>query len=130
MEKYEELYSDLNIKINNIENEVKNNTEDIRKIYEEQKALTKIANSVEILATELRYVSNNVSDVKVKQDDVVAKFENLEKKVNNVEVSDAIKSKNLTDSIKEKALWLIVSGILLYILSQILPQIFKWFEEI
>ena len=112
MEKYEELYSDLNIKINNIENE-------------EQKALTKIANSVEILATELRYVSNNVTDVKNKQDDVVSKFENLEKKVNNVEVSDAINSKKLTDSIKEKALWLIVSGILIYILSQMLPQIFK-----
>ena len=84
MEKYEELYSDLNIKINNIENEVKN-----------------------------------------KQDDVVSKFENLERKVNNVEVSDAINSKKLTDSIKEKALWLIVSGILIYILSQMLPQIFK-----
>ena len=125
MEKYEELYSNLNIKINNIENEVKNNTEDIRKIYEEQKALTKIANSVEILATELRYVSKYVTDVKNNQDDVVSKFENLERKVNNVEVSDAINSKKLTDSIKEKALWLIVSGILLYILSQMLPQIFK-----
>ena len=125
MERYEELYSDLNIKINNIENEVKNNTEDIRKIYEEQKALTKIANSVEILATELRYVSNNGTDVKNKQDDVVSNFENLERNVNNVEVSDAVNSKKLTDSIKEKALWLIVSGILIYILSQMLPQIFK-----
>ena len=71
MENYEKLYSELNLKVNILEAEVKSNGEDIKKINEEQKALLKIANSVEVLATEVKYMSNNLSDVKNKQDDVL-----------------------------------------------------------
>lgn len=125
MEDYEKIYSELNLKVNLLENEVKSNKDDIIKINEEQKALLKIANSVEVLATEVKYMGNNLTDVKHKQDEVISKVDNLELTVNTIEFSDAVKSKKILDNLKEKVIWVILSGLLMYILSQLLPNIYN-----
>lgn len=125
MEDYEKIYSELNLKVNLLENEVKSNKDDITKINEEQKALLKIANSVEVLATEVKYMGNNLTDVKHKQDEVISKVDNLELTVNTIEFSDAVKSKKILDNLKEKVIWVILSGLLMYILSQLLPNIYN-----
>lgn len=125
MQNYKRMYSQLNDKIDDISNRIRTNEEDIRKINEEQKALLKIANSVELLASEVKYMGNNLTDVKHKQDEVISKVDNLEQTVNTIEISDAIDVKKHVDAIKEKSTWVVISGILLYLLSQILPHIYK-----
>ena len=125
MQNYKRMYSQLNDKVDDINNRIRTNEEDIKKINEEQKALLKIANSVELLASEVKYMGNNLTDVKHKQDEVISKVDNLEQTVNTIEISDAVDVKKRIDAIKEKSTWIIISGILLYLLNQLLPHIYK-----
>ena len=125
MQNYKRMYSQLNDKVDDLSNRIRTNENDIKKINEEQKALLKIANSVELLASEVKYMGNNLTDVKHKQDEVISKVDNLEQTVNTIEISDAVDVKKRVDAIKEKSTWVVISGILLYLLSQILPHIYK-----
>lgn len=125
MQNYRKMYSELNSKIYDLDDRVRINENDIKKINEEQKALLKIANSVEVLASEVKYMGNNLTDVKNKQDEVICKVDNLEQTVNTIEISDAVDVKKRVDAIKEKSTWVIISGILMYLLSQLLPHIYK-----
>ena len=125
MQNFKRMYSQLNDKVDDLEHRITTNENDIKKINEEQKALLKIANSVELLASEVKYMGNNLTDVKHKQDEVICKVDNLEQTVNTIEISDAVDVKKRVDAIKEKSTWVIISGILMYLLSQILPHIYK-----
>lgn len=115
---------DMAVRIQEVDSRSKSNEhrindceDEIREIKTEQKAIYKIANSVENLAT-------SMSDLQVDVKEVRAGQKQLNAKVNMLENQPALETKKRWDSLSDKLLGLFIAGIAGYLLATILPGIF------
>lgn len=108
----------------------------IDKLEENQKELKhrvedihKIATSVELIATNVDHMKGDVSELKDGQAELKEDFRNsqqeLKDRIKEVEDAPAKKTASAWDAIKEKIIWLVVGGIVTFILVQLLPNIFS-----
>jgi predicted nuclease with TOPRIM domain len=108
----------------------------IDKLEENQKELKhrvedihKIATSVELIATNVDHMKGDVSELKEGQAELKEDLRNsqqeLKDRIKDVEDAPAKKTASTWDSIKDKILWLFVGGVVAFILTQLLPDIFS-----
>lgn len=116
----EKLYEELmEVKAVNSSNsqELKSHNERLIKVEDEVKVINKMATNIEIIATEFKYMRDDVTDVKDGQKDMRQEIEEIK---NTPDKEKASLFKRYRDDI----LWIVIGGIILYLLSQILPNIF------
>ena len=86
----------------------------------------KMATSIELIAHDMSYMKTDVSELKDGQTELKKDFKNsqeeLKERIQEVESAPAKKTATKVESIMEKALWLFIGGVLVYILSQVLRQ--------
>lgn len=90
----------------------------MEKLNETQISLVKIANSVENIGKSVISMDGKVSKIQESQDA-------LSLKVTEIENRPAKDNKRFWDNIRDKSAWVVIGGILVYMLSQILPN-FRW----
>lgn len=119
----EKDYTDLAVKVEGIDSRCRSNEhrlddheEELKDLREDTKTLIRLTNNVETIATSVATVNEKVDVIGAKQD-------KLNDKVTILENRPANETKKRIDEIYEKILWLIVGGIVVGILSQILPNI-------
>lgn len=124
MDENEKYATDLAIKIEKINSYTKSNEhrisdceQDIKDIKTEQKAIYKIANSVENLANSMAGLQDDVKDIKSGQTE-------LSDKVTTLENKPARNTKKRWDSISDKLLWLFIAGVAGFLFAQTWPGIF------
>lgn len=121
-EKIIQQVAEHEVRLDNLEEgqkELKHRVEDIHKI----------ATSVELIATNVDHMKGDVSELKVGQTELREDFrssqQELKDKIKEVEDAPAKKTASAWDAIKEKIIWLVVGGIVTFILVQLLPNIFS-----
>lgn len=119
----DEKYTDLAVNLQEVVSRSKSNEHrlddhdnDIKELREDTKTLIKLTNSVDVIAT-------SIADVNKKVDIIGSKQDKLNDKVTVLENRPAIDTKKRLDGIYDKLLWLAIGGIVVGILSQILPNI-------
>lgn len=120
----EKQYTDLAVKLENVDARSKSNEHRIDNLEEQMKetqnmqiTLVKLANGVENMGTQLMDVKEDIQDVKKGQTE-------LKDKVTTLENKPAQETKKKWDTLSEKAIWLFVAGILGFLLAQMFPTIF------
>lgn len=120
----EEKYTELAVHVQEIDSRAKSNEHRIDELETEMKetkemqiTLVKLANGVENMGNQLIDVKKDIQDVKNGQSD-------LSDKVTTLENKPAQDTKKKFDSISEKVIWLCISGVVGFLLAQILPNIF------
>ena len=120
----EEKYTDLAIRVQEIDSRCKSNEHriddlesDMKETKEMQITLVKLANGVENMGNQLIDVKEDIQDVKKGQN-------YLSEKVTVLENKPAQETKKKWDSISEKLLWLIIAGVAGFLLAQVLPGVF------
>ena len=120
----EKQYTELAVKVQEIDSRSRSNEHRIDeldtqmdKMQETQITLVKLANGVDKMADQLVDMKEDIKDVKVSQKD-------LSEKVTTLENRPAQQSKKRLDNIAEKITWLVIAGIVGYILATLLPNIF------
>lgn len=119
----EEKYTDLAVKLENVDSRAKSNTtrlneceEDIRKLRSEHQALHTLASGIEKIALDMDYIKKDVKEVKKGQSE-------LSDKVTTLENQPAAETRELVTGLKEKLLWLLAGGLAAYLLTSIIPGI-------
>ena len=117
-------YTDLAVHIQEIDSRCKSNEHRIDDLEDEMKktndmqiTLVKLANGVENMGNQLIGVKEDIQDVKNGQSE-------LSDKVTTLENRPALETKKRWDSISEKLLWLLIAGVVGFLLAQALPGIF------
>ena len=120
----EKQYTDLAVHVQEIDSRSKSNEHRIDDLETEMKetknmqiTLVKLANGVENMGNQLMDVKEDIQDVKKGQSE-------LSDKVTTLENKPAQETKKRWDSIYDKILWLVIGGIVTFILSQAIPAIF------
>lgn len=120
----DEKFTELAIKVEGIEQRSKSNEhrinecdQEIKEIKAEQKAIYKIASSVENLAASMQGLQDDVKDIKSGQSE-------LSEKVTTLENRPALDTKKRWDSISDKLLWLFIAGVAGFLLASAMPGIF------
>lgn len=120
----EKDYTELAVKVENIDSRSKSNEHRIdslennmKGLQDTQISLIKIANSVENMGKSMVDVNEKVDQISEKQD-------KLNDKVTVLENRPAQETKKRWDSMYDKLLWLIIGGIATFVLSQIIPAMF------
>ena len=120
----EKQYTDLAVHVQEIDSRSKSNEHRIDDLETEMKetknmqiTLVKLANGVENMGNQLMDVKEDIQDVKKGQNE-------LSNKVTTLENKPAQETKKRWDSIYDKILWLVIGGIVTFILSQAIPAIF------
>lgn len=111
------------VKVQEIESRGKSNERRIDKLEttmekfgETQIALVKMANSIEVIGKSVVSMDGKVSKIQESQDALTVK-------VTEIENRPAKRSKRFWDNIFNKVAWVFICGIVIWILSQILPSI-------
>lgn len=120
----EKQYTDLAVHVQEIDSRSKSNEHRIDDLETEMKetknmqiTLVKLANGVENMGNQLMDVKEDIQDVKKGQNE-------LSNKVTTLENRPAIETKKRLDSIYDKIIWLVIGGVVTFILSQAIPTIF------
>ena len=120
----EKQYTDLAVHVQEIDSRSKSNEHRIDDLETEMKetksmqiTLVKLANGVENMGNQLMDVKEDIQDVKKGQNE-------LSDKVTTLENRPALETKKRWDSIYDKIIWLVIGGIVTFILSQVIPTIF------
>ena len=120
----DEKYTNLAIHVQEIDSRSKSNEHRIDDLETEMKetknmqiTLVKLANGVENMGNQLMDVKEDIQDVKKGQHE-------LTNKVTTLENRPEIENKKRWDSIYDKIIWLVIGGIVTFILSQAIPTIF------
>ena len=120
----EKQYTDLAVHIQEIDSRSKSNEHriddleiDMKETKDMQITLVKLANGVENMGNQLMDVKEDIQDVKKGQSE-------LSDKVTTLENRPALETKKRWDSIYDKIIWLVIGGIVTFILSQAIPTIF------
>ena len=120
----EKQYTDLAVHVQEIDSRSKSNEHRIDDLETEMKetknmqiTLVKLANGVENMGNQLMDVKEDIQDVKKGQNE-------LSDKVTTLENRPALETKKRWDSIYDKIIWLVIGGIVTFILSQAIPTIF------
>ena len=121
-EKIIQQVAEHEIRLDNLESNQKELTHRVEDIH-------KIATSVELIANNVDHMKGDVSELKVGQSELKEDFrqsqQELKDKIREVEDAPAKKTASTWDTIKEKIIWLVVGGIVTFILVQLLPSIFS-----
>lgn len=119
----DENYTNLAVHIQEVDSRSRSNEHrlddhdaEIRELRDKQDAIYDLTSSVKSIATDMTYIKEDVKEVKSGQD-------KLNEKVTVLENRPANETKKRIDGITEKLLWLIVGGVVVGILSTILPNI-------
>ena len=122
----DEKYTNLAVHVQEIDSRSRSNEHRIDDLETEMKetksmqiTLVKLANGVENMGNQLMDVKEDIQDVKKGQHE-------LSNKVTTLENRPALETKKRLDSIYDKILWLVIGGIITFILSQAIPTIF-WY---
>lgn len=114
-------YTDLAVKIAEVDERAKSNTHRIdeldkkmESVHETQLSLVKIANSVENMGKSMIKVEEKVDEINDKQD-------KLNEKVTILENEPAQKTHKRVNDIVEKVLWVIAGGVVVGILGHLFP---------
>ena len=120
----EKQYADLAVHIQEVDSRSKSNEHrindleiDMKETKDMQITLVKLANGVENMGNQLMDVKEDIQDVKKGQNE-------LSDKVTTLENRPALETKKRWDSIYDKIIWLVIGGIVTFILSQVIPTIF------
>ena len=120
----EKRYTDLAVHVQEIDSRSKSNEHriddlehDMKETKSMQITLVKLANGVENMGNQLMDVKEDIQDVKKGQNE-------LSDKVTTLENRPALETKKRWDSIYDKIIWLVIGGIVTFILSQVIPTIF------
>ena len=120
----DEKYTDLAVHLQEVDSRSKSNEHRIDELEVEMKetkemqiTLVKLANGVENMGNQLIDVKEDIQDVKKGQNE-------LSDKVTTLENRPALETKKRLDSIYDKILWLVIGGIVTFVLSQVIPTIF------
>ena len=89
---------------------------DMKALHETQISLVKIANSVENMGKSMVELNTKVDCISDKQDKVAEKVSTLENQPAQV-------TKKRVDEIFEKISWVVVGGVVVWLLSHLLPDI-------
>lgn len=118
----ETLYSDLAVKLQETHDLAKSNQhridsveEELKVLNETQISLVKIANSVENMGKSMVDMNHKIDNINEKQD----KFS---EKVVILENQSAQDTKKKVDAIVEKIVWVVIGGLVVGLLSAILPN--------
>lgn len=121
----DEKYPELAVELQEVKSRGESNQHRIDKLEtsmekfgETQIALVKMANSIEVIGKSVVSMDGKVSKIQESQDALTVK-------VTDIENRPAKESKRFWDNIRDKTAWLVIGGILVYILSLILPN-FRW----
>lgn len=120
----EKQYTALAVKLENVDARSKSNEhridsleDNMKGLQDTQISLLKIANSVENMGRSMVDVNEKVDLISEKQD-------KLNDKVTVLENRPALETKKKWDSLSDKLLWLVASGIAGFLLAQVFPAIF------
>lgn len=119
----DENYTKLAVHIQEVDSRCRSNEHrlddhdaELRELRDKQDAIYELTSSVKSIATDMTYIKEDVKEVKSGQD-------KLNEKVTILENRPANETKKRIDGIGEKLLWLIVGGIVVGLLSSVLPNI-------
>ena len=120
----EKQYTELAVHVQEVDSRCRSNEhridsleEDMKETKDMQITLVKLANGVENMGNQLMDVKEDIQDVKKGQNE-------LSDKVTTLENRPALETKKRWDSIYDKILWLVIGGIVTFVLSQVIPTIF------
>ena len=119
----DERYTDLAIHLQEVDSRSKSNEhriddhdKEIKELRDKQDAIYELTSSVKSIATDMSYIKDDVKEVKTGQ-------QKLNDKVNMLENRPANETKQRFDGLKDKAIWVFIGGIIVWILSSILPNV-------
>lgn len=119
----EDKYTELSVKMEEVNSRSKSNQRridnlevEIKAVHEQQISLVKIANSVENMGKTMVSLNEKVDEISEKQDSFAEKITTLENR-------PAQETKRVFDSIAEKILWVVVGGLLVWLLGSLIPGI-------
>lgn|SRR5574344_119324 len=105
-------------RLTRVEAQTTNNTTDIADLKEETKAINKIANSVEIMAIEMKGMGENITRIDNKVSGLTAKVSDIE--------STPVKTKaQIVDKVITILGTAVTTGVIAFLLTQVAPQIFS-----
>lgn len=104
-------------RLTRVEAQTTNNTTDIADLKEETKAINKIANSVEIMAIEMKGMGENITRID-------GKVTSLSTKVNDLENAPTKSKAHVVDRVLTLFLTATATGIIAFLLTQVAPQIY------
>lgn len=119
----DEKYIDLAVRLEGVDSRCKSNEHrindhdnEIKELREKQDAIYDLTSSVKSIATDMTYIKEDVKEVKSGQ-------AQLNEKVTILENKPATEAKKKIDGIYEKLLWLVIGGVVVGLLSTVLPNI-------
>ncbi len=105
-------------RLTRVEAQTTNNTTDIADLKEETKAINKIANSVEIMAIEMKGMGENITRID-------NKVSGLTSKVNDIESAPTRTKAQVVDKVITILGTAVTTGVIAFLLTQVAPQIFS-----
>lgn len=105
-------------RLTRVEAQTTNNTTDIAELKEDTKAISKIANGIEIMAVEMKGMSENINRIDNKVSGLTTKVTELEQLPTKAKAS-------ILDKVVISIASAVGGGLLMWILSSLLPTIFK-----
>lgn len=123
----DELINRLNTQVAEHEVRIKNVEENQAQMKEKVDDIHRMATSIELIAHDMSYMKTDVSELKDGQSELRSDFkksqEEIRGKFQDIETEPLKKKSSFLDFIKDKALVIIVTGLIIYILTQLFPQI-------
>ena len=119
----EEKYTELAVHLQEVDSRSRSNEhrlddheKEIKELRDKQDAIYELTSSVKSIATDMNYIKEDVKEVKTGQNE-------LNKKVNELENKPANDTKKRFDDIRDKLIWLFIGGVVVGLLSALLPNI-------
>ena len=120
----EKQYTELAVKLENIDARTKSNEHRINTLEDNMKGLQDTQISLIKIANSVENMGKSMVDVNEKVDQISEKQDKLNDKVTVLENRPAQETKKRWDSIYDKLIWLFVAGVTGFLLAQALPAIF------
>ena len=123
----EERLNRLDKQVAEHEIRLKNVEENQVQMKEKVDDIHRMATSIELIAHDMSYMKTDVSELKDGQSELRSDFkksqEELRGKIQDIESEPLKKKSSFVDFLKDKALVIIVTGLIIYLLTQLFPQI-------
>lgn len=120
----EKQFTDLAVKIENVDSRSKSNEHRIDSLESEMKGLQDTQISLIKIASSVENMGKSMIDVNEKIDLISDKQDKLNDKVTTLENRPALETKRRWDAVTDKLLWLLISGIAGFLLARMLPGVF------
>ena len=123
----EERLNRLDKQVAEHEIRLKNVEENQVQMKEKVDDIHRMATAIELIAHDMSYMKTDVSELKDGQSELRSDFkksqEELRGKIQDIESEPLKKKSSFVDFLKDKALVIIVTGLIIYLLTQLFPQI-------